>query len=54
MVQVKGGLKPKDLVKRDVYGRVRHAWAREARVVNCDPEHCKGVWKPPPDILVNR
>lgn len=23
-------------------------------MVNCDPEHCKGVWKPPPDKHVNR
>ena len=48
------GLKPQDLVGRDVYGRVRHGYARNARVVNCDPDHCKGVWKAPPDILENR
>ncbi len=43
-----------DLVKRDVYGRVRHAWARNAHVVNSDPKHSKGVWKPAPDLLINR
>jgi hypothetical protein len=42
-----------ELVKRDVHGRVRHAWAREAAVHNADPDHCKGVWKPPPDKYVN-
>ena len=43
-----------DLVKRDVHGRVRHAWARQAAVYNADPAHCSGVWKPPPDKHVNQ
>jgi len=46
--------KPSNLVRRDVYGRVRHAYARDAKVVNTDVEHCKGVWKPPPDKHVNQ
>jgi hypothetical protein len=46
--------KQAELVKRDVHGRVRHAWAREAAVHNADPVHCKGVWKPPPDKHVNK
>uniref|UniRef100_A0A7S4UDA9 Uncharacterized protein n=1 Tax=Guillardia theta TaxID=55529 RepID=A0A7S4UDA9_GUITH len=54
MVNAPQGEKCTNLVKRDVYGRVRHAWAREAKVVNCDPLHCKGVWKPPPERQVNR
>lgn len=46
--------KQSELVKRDVHGRVRHAWAREAAVHNADPVHCKGVWKPPPEKHVNK
>jgi hypothetical protein len=46
--------KQSELVKRDVHGRVRHAWAREAAVHNADPVNCKGVWKPPPEKYVNR
>uniref|UniRef100_A0A6U4YR00 Uncharacterized protein n=3 Tax=Hemiselmis andersenii TaxID=464988 RepID=A0A6U4YR00_HEMAN len=46
--------KPSNLVRRDVHGRVRHAYARNAKVVNTDVEHCKGVWKPPPDKYVNK
>ena len=46
--------KQSELVKRDVYGRERHAWACEAAVHNADPANCKGVWKPPPEKYVNR
>lgn len=45
--------KPSKLVERDVHGRVRHAWAREANVAKADP-NCKGVWMPPPDKYVNK
>lgn len=45
--------KPSNLVQKDVHGRVRHAWAREANVAKAD-ENCKGVWKPPPDKYVNK